>query len=64
MTDIIIIKNKYTKSPESIDEVFESIQNPKTKYHYQLDDILFVSDTKITNINHSTLEITWDANQN
>ena len=58
MTDIIIIKNKYTKSPESIDEVFESIQNPKSKYHYQLDTIQIISDTKILDVNPITMEIT------
>ena len=64
MIDIIITKNKLTKSPNTIEEVFESMKNTQPKFQYQLDDILFVSDTKITNINHSTLEITWDANQN
>ena len=64
MTDIIITKNKYIKSPNTIEEVFESMKNTQPKFQYQLDDILFISDTKITNINHSTLEITWDANQN
>ena len=60
MTDITITKNKYPKSPDSIDEVFESIQNPKPKYHYQLDTIQIISDTKILDINPNTMEITWE----
>lgn len=60
MIDIIITKNKLTKSPNTIEEVFESMKNTQLKFQYQLDTIQIISDTKILDVNKNTMEITWE----
>lgn len=54
--NLVITLNKEKPAYDSIQDLLDSLKLPKTEHHYNLGDILFISDKKIINIDPITIQ--------